>query len=128
MSGLDSLLEYNEIVRQMFGNKEEGFQFYNNYAKEKGFSVRRSYCEWDNGHNEITLRKFVCSHEGFREEKELKRESKKRKPWNITRVGCRAKLSDCTRSEHRAVVCEGFHRWTQPSDGGTRRCLCAAFT
>ncbi|XP_002450570.2 protein FAR1-RELATED SEQUENCE 5 [Sorghum bicolor] len=92
MSGFGSLLEYNEIVRQMFGNEEEGFQFYNNYAKEKGFSVRRSYCEWDSGHNEITLRKFVCSREGFREEMELKRESKKRKPRNITRVGCRAKL------------------------------------
>ena len=67
------------------------FQFYN-YAKEKGFSVRRSYREWDNGHNEMTLRKFVCSHQGFREEKQLKRAIKKRKPRNITRVGCRAKL------------------------------------
>ena len=36
--------------------------------------MRRSYCEWDSGNNEITLRKFVCSREGFREEKELKRE------------------------------------------------------
>jgi zinc finger SWIM domain-containing protein 3 len=58
-------LEYDEIVRKMFGNEEEGFQFYNSYAKEKGFSVRRSYCEWDNGHNEMTLWKFVCSREGY---------------------------------------------------------------
>jgi zinc finger SWIM domain-containing protein 3 len=85
-------LEYDAIVRKMFGNEEEGFQFYNSYAKEKGFSVRRSYCEWDNGHNEMTLQKFVCSCEGFCEEKELKRENRKRKAWNITRVGCRAKL------------------------------------
>jgi zinc finger SWIM domain-containing protein 3 len=75
MSGVESLLEYDEIVRKMFGNEEEGFQFYNNYAKEKGFSVRRSYCEWDNGYNEMTLRKFVCSREGFREENELKRDT-----------------------------------------------------
>jgi zinc finger SWIM domain-containing protein 3 len=54
--------------------------------------VRRSYYEWDNGHNEMTLRKFVCSCEGFCEEKELKRENRKRKARNITRVGCRAKL------------------------------------
>ena len=92
MPDLESLLEYNEIVRKMFANEEEGFQFYNNCAKEKGFSVRRSYCEWDNGHNEMTFRKFVCSREGFHEENELKRETKKRKPRNITRVGCRAKL------------------------------------
>ena len=44
MPDLKSLLEYNEIVRKMFAN-EEGFQFYNNYGFEKGFSVRRSYCE-----------------------------------------------------------------------------------
>ena len=41
MPDLVSWLEYNEIVRKMFGNEEKGFQFYNSYAKEKGFSVRR---------------------------------------------------------------------------------------
>jgi zinc finger SWIM domain-containing protein 3 len=110
MSNLDSLLEYNEIVRKMFGNEEEGFQFYNNYTKEKGFNVRRSYCEWDNGHNEMTHRKFVCSHERFREEKELKREIKKRKPQNITHVRCLAKFVIARDQTHRAVLCEGFHR------------------
>ena len=54
--------------------------------------MRKSYCEWGNGHNERTLQKFVCSSEGFREEKELKREIKKWKPRNITRVGCPAKF------------------------------------
>ena len=92
MSDLESLLEYNEIVKKLFATEEEGFQFYNNYGFEKGFSVRRSYCEWDNGHNEMTLRKFVCSRQGFRDEKQLKRAIKKRKPRNITRVGCLAKF------------------------------------
>ncbi|XP_066320552.1 protein FAR1-RELATED SEQUENCE 5-like [Miscanthus floridulus] len=54
--------------------------------------MRKSYCEWGNGHNERTLRKFVYRCEGFREENELKREIKKRKSWNITRVGCPAKF------------------------------------
>jgi len=35
MSDLESLLEYNEIVRKMFANEEEEFQFYNNYGFEK---------------------------------------------------------------------------------------------
>ena len=48
----------NEIVRKMFASEEEGFQFYNAYGLDKGFSVRRSYVEWDAGHNEWTLR--VC--------------------------------------------------------------------
>ena len=92
MSGLDSMLEYNEIVRKKFGSETEGYLFYNKYTKGKGFSVRKSYCEWGNGHNERTIRKFVCSCEGFHEEKELKREIKKRKPRNITRVGCPTKF------------------------------------
>ena len=68
MTDLESFAEYNEIVRKLFANEEEGFQFYNKYGLEKGFSVRRSYVEWDNGHYELTLRKFVCSREGYREE------------------------------------------------------------
>ncbi|KAG2608046.1 hypothetical protein PVAP13_4NG289338 [Panicum virgatum] len=92
MADLESLLEYNQIVSQMFDSEVEGFQFYNRYALKKGFSVRRSYAEWDAGHNELTLRKFVCSREGFREAKHMKREDKQRRPRNITRVGCRAKF------------------------------------
>ena len=85
-------LEYNLVISKVFDDEEQGYQFYNNYAKGKGFSVRRDYCEWDIGHNERTLRHFVCSCEGFRKEKELKRENKKRKPRNITRFGCPTRL------------------------------------
>jgi hypothetical protein len=46
------------------------------YAYEKGFSVRKDYCEWDRDLNERNLRKFVCSSEGFRAEKHLRREIK----------------------------------------------------
>ena len=77
--------EYNAIVRKVFDDEEEGYEFYNNYAKGKGFNVRKDYCEWDIGHNQRTVWRFVGSCEGFREEKELKRENKKRKPRNITR-------------------------------------------
>jgi len=92
MADLESLLEYNQIVSQMFDSEVQGFQFYNAYGLKKGFSVRRSYAEWDASHNELTLRKFVCSREGFREAKHMKREDKQRRPRNITRVGCRAKF------------------------------------
>ena len=85
-------LEYNEIVRKVFHDEEQGYEFYNKYVKGKGFSIRKDYCEWDIGHNERILRHFVCSYEGFREEKELKSENKKRKQRNITRFGCPAKL------------------------------------
>jgi zinc finger SWIM domain-containing protein 3 len=92
MPDVESLFKYNEIVRKMFDSEDEAREFYNHYAYEKGFSVRKEYCEWDNGKNARTLRKFVCSCEGFRKAKELNREIKKRRPQNITRCGCRAQL------------------------------------
>ena len=120
MADLESLLEYNQIVSQMFNSEVQGFQFYNAYALKKRFSVRRSYVEWDAGHNEMTLRKFVCSCEGFREEKHMDRENKQRRPRGITRVGCRAKFVILRQRNTGAVVCEGFHRRTQPSSGARR--------
>ncbi|KAG2597749.1 hypothetical protein PVAP13_5KG241514 [Panicum virgatum] len=92
MSDLESLLEYSQIVSRLFASEDEGFQFYNAYGLKKGFSVRRSYVEWDAGHNEMTLRMFVCSREGFHEEKHMNMENKQRRPRGITRVGWRAKF------------------------------------
>ncbi|XP_047058526.1 protein FAR1-RELATED SEQUENCE 5-like [Lolium rigidum] len=65
--------EYHEIVIKTFVREEDGFNFYNSYALEKGFSMRRSYVEWNEANKEIILRKFVCSREGCREEKHMKR-------------------------------------------------------
>jgi len=76
MADLESFLEYSQIVSRLFASEDEGFMFYNAYGLKKGFSVRRSYVEWDAGHNEMTLRKFVCSREGFHEAKHMKREDK----------------------------------------------------
>jgi zinc finger SWIM domain-containing protein 3 len=43
----EDLSEYEAIVSKMFGSEEEGFQFHNKYALEKGFSVRKCYVKWD---------------------------------------------------------------------------------
>ncbi|KAM3228370.1 hypothetical protein ACQJBY_059804 [Aegilops geniculata] len=90
----ECMAEYDDIVSRMFDSEEEGFKFYNKYALEKGFSVRKGYVEWDEANEKIILRKLVCSREGCREEKHMKRkrEERKRKPRNITRVGCKAKF------------------------------------
>ena len=92
MADLESLLEYNEIVRKMFTNEDDRFQFYNTYTLGKGFSVRESYVEWNSEHTELTLWRYVCSRQGYREEKYVKKEIKKQRPRDITRVGCPAKL------------------------------------
>ena len=90
----ESMMEYYHIANKMFNSEDEGYTFYNKYGLEKGFSVRRSYVEWDGSNCHIILRKFVCSREGVREEKHMKRkmEDRKRRPRSITRVGCKAKL------------------------------------
>ena len=90
----ESMMEYYHIANKMFNSEDEGYTFYNKYGLEKGFSVRRSYVEWDGSNCHIILRKFVCSREGVREEKHMKRkmEDRKRRPRSITPVGCKAKL------------------------------------
>ena len=74
MADLESLLEYNEILRKIFANEDEGFQFYNTYALGKGFSLRKSYIEWNSEHTELTLRRYVYSRQGYREEIEVREE------------------------------------------------------
>ena len=43
----ESMLGYYHIANKMFNSEDEGYIFYNKYGLEKGFSVRRSYVEWD---------------------------------------------------------------------------------
>jgi len=59
---------------------------------EKGFSIRKCYLERDETTKEICLRKFVCSRQGFRAAKYMKKANMKRKPRDISRCGCAAKM------------------------------------
>jgi zinc finger SWIM domain-containing protein 3 len=49
----DKSTEYRAIVMRTFASEDERYQFYNKYALEKGFSVRRSYVEWDGANKKI---------------------------------------------------------------------------
>ncbi|CAN6167958.1 unnamed protein product [Urochloa humidicola] len=104
----EALSEYYEIVSKMFGSEEEGFQFYNKYAREKGFSVRKCYVEWDEANEHIVLRKFVCFRQGFRQLKHMVKENRKRKARNITRVGCPAKIVIAQNQETRQWYVKDF--------------------
>jgi len=89
---IEALLDYQEIVSKTFRSEKEGYEFYNNYAMEKGFSVRKCYMERDQTTKEICLRRFVCSRQGFRAAKHMKKANKKRKPRDISRCGCAARM------------------------------------
>jgi len=88
----EALLNYHQIVSKTFRSEEEGYGFYNSYALDRGFTVRRCYVERDTTTKEICVRKFVCGRQGFREAKHLNKAIKKRKPRNLSRCGCLAKM------------------------------------
>ena len=54
--------------------------------------MRKSYVEWNSEKIDLTLQRYVCGRQGYREEKYVKKEIKKRRSRDITRVGCPAKL------------------------------------
>ncbi|KQJ87522.1 hypothetical protein BRADI_4g11630v3 [Brachypodium distachyon] len=89
----ESIDEYLDIVERTFGNEDDGFEFYNSYALEKGFSVRISYVEWDEANEEKILRKFVCSREGSRE-KHMKREDRKWRKMNYAAYMTRVEVDE----------------------------------
>ncbi|KAI8554713.1 hypothetical protein RHMOL_Rhmol05G0119600 [Rhododendron molle] len=73
----------------IFDSDKDGERFYNAYAKVKGFSVRKDNIHKDN-EGIVTSRKWVCSKEGYREPKYMKREDRKKESMALTRVGCPA--------------------------------------
>ncbi|XP_073106591.1 protein FAR1-RELATED SEQUENCE 5 isoform X1 [Elaeis guineensis] len=74
-------------IDMLFESENEAYEFYNTYAENVGFFVRRSTL-WTTSKNIITRRTFVCSREGFREKKKGAKEAKCPRP--ETRIGCPA--------------------------------------
>ncbi|XP_074568675.1 protein FAR1-RELATED SEQUENCE 5-like isoform X2 [Curcuma longa] len=74
-------------VDMLFDSENDAYEFYNTYAENEGFIVRRSKSTVSTK-NIITKRTFVCSREGFREKKKGEKEAKCPRP--VTRIGCPA--------------------------------------
>lgn len=102
---VEELLEYQQIVSKTFNSEDEGIHFYNKYAWDNGFSIRKSYAERRNAAKEVKRRVIVCSRQGYRESKHVKRDNRIRKARNITHCGCKAKLV-IAKQGHMSVVCE----------------------
>ncbi|EEE58378.1 hypothetical protein OsJ_09530 [Oryza sativa Japonica Group] len=73
-----------------FSSEDEGFAFYNQYAKEKGFSVRKDYSRRDRFSGLIFHKRFTCSREGFRKEVYMDYSGRTREPRALTHCGCNA--------------------------------------
>ena len=69
---------------------EIAYDFYNNYGKKTGFSVRKKYVNKCKKTGVVTLRRFVCTNEGVRGKD--KKDHNIKKPRAETRCGCEARL------------------------------------
>ncbi|XP_038707587.1 protein FAR1-RELATED SEQUENCE 5-like isoform X2 [Tripterygium wilfordii] len=76
-------------IGQEFESLDEAQKFYNEYAREAGFSTRM-WTTNRNKNNEIIRKEFVCYKEGAREKGELISDGSRRR--GTTREGCKGKM------------------------------------
>ncbi|KAK3222460.1 hypothetical protein Dsin_009485 [Dipteronia sinensis] len=94
LSDLDDLIEFtslqpDDVIGKKFASIEDAESFYNNYSKFVGFSTRNDEKRHDK-QSVITIRRWVCSKQGYRAQKYIDRSDKKREPTCQTREGCHA--------------------------------------
>jgi zinc finger SWIM domain-containing protein 3 len=89
---LEELNEYNSVANQTFLREKDFYEFYNNYAKYKGFSVGKSKVRYKTRSKEVIWRRYMCSFQGFRSVKYFERTYQKRQSRVLTRCGCTAIL------------------------------------
>ena len=77
-----------------FRTDEEAYDFYNDYAKKRGFSIRKDNLKYSKGIDaRRRLRRFLCSRSGKRQAKFCTMEGKKRRLRAETRCYCEAHLT-----------------------------------
>lgn len=105
MSGEDNTIEIPQVlvnvipkVGQEFQSLEDAHEFYNNYARQAGFSTRVSNNKRNKETGEDVWKMFVCSKEGKTDEswqsrrKDTVEQSRERNRGH-TRCGCKAKMT-----------------------------------
>lgn len=80
-----------EMRKAHFASLDLAYEFYNLYGRANGFSLRKSKIERSKG-GQILQRTFVCHRQGFREDRGLTIENRKREVKPETRCGCQAKF------------------------------------
>lgn len=85
------VVDVDIVERFDFADLELAYLFYCWYARVNGFSVRKSHVI-RNYNGEKVQQTFVCSREGFRQDRGLTVESRRREEKNETRCGCHARF------------------------------------
>ncbi|KAK0574748.1 hypothetical protein LWI29_028421 [Acer saccharum] len=82
-------LQPSDVIGKEFASIQEAEAFYKNYSLFVGFNIRKDEMRRDR-YGMITIRRWVCSKQGYREQKYIDKTDKKREPRGQTREGCRA--------------------------------------
>jgi zinc finger SWIM domain-containing protein 3 len=82
-----------------FDSEEHAYEFYNTYAAQVGFSVRKDYVNRSKVDGAVASRRYTCFREGFRQKE--KRGKNVKRPRKDTRIGCLAQLIISRQSDGR---------------------------
>ncbi|XAR71164.1 hypothetical protein NMG60_11028298 [Bertholletia excelsa] len=92
-SSNDSNVESSEpYIGMTFPSLDDARDFYYEYAKRVGFTIRTNRIRHSLKNMAIIGRDFVCSREGFRAAKHVHRKDRVLPPRPITREGCKAMI------------------------------------
>ncbi|XP_020263191.1 protein FAR1-RELATED SEQUENCE 5-like [Asparagus officinalis] len=75
-----------------FSTHDEAYNFYNAYARLKGFDVRKGHTTWSRKKDAVISRIFVCDMEGFKFLKDKREDGRNIIRKFDTRCGCNARM------------------------------------
>ncbi|TXG72739.1 hypothetical protein EZV62_001318 [Acer yangbiense] len=84
-------LQPSDVIGKEFASVQDAEAFYKNYSLFIGFSIRKDEMRHDR-YGMITIRRWVCSKQGYKEQKYMDKTDKKREPRGQTREGCRVAM------------------------------------
>ncbi|KAF8391821.1 hypothetical protein HHK36_022055 [Tetracentron sinense] len=87
-----------------FDSIDDTRDFYNEYAKRTGFSIRTNRIRHSQKNRAVIARDYVCSREGFRAAKHTLRKDRILPPRPITREGCKAMIRVAVRDGGKWIV------------------------
>ncbi|CAB4263279.1 unnamed protein product [Prunus armeniaca] len=100
----DDLISMEPSTGMTFQSLDDARDFYYEYAKRTGFTIRTNRIRHSLKNMAIIGRDFVCSREGFRAAKHTLRKDRVLPPRPITREGCKAMIRLAARDEGRWIV------------------------
>jgi hypothetical protein len=84
---LEEIEEFHFVANQTFRCEDEAYDFYNDYGRAKGFSIKKGKVRSVET-NEVLWRRFLCSCEGYRDVQYFERNDREREPRSLTQCGC----------------------------------------